>query len=553
MAIVTDVSGKGRRRLGLWLVAFVLVAAACGESNPTSSVPSAASAVAASSASPSAEPTPTPEATLSPYDDLWEDATADTIGATTGWTNKVEIADVNGDGLPDLLFANGGAYETSGPPEASQVFLNRGSGAPFEDATEATFGDFKGLTRVIKVRDLNADSIPDIILGTTFQTQSQLFLGTGDGAYELATNRLPQGKLSVGDLEIGDVDADGDLDIALADWSPGSPMESDGGRVQLWLNDGSGTFTDATAAAMPDLLIRFSWDLELLDIDNDWDLDLAISSKRSVTSFLFTNDGSGTFADATADHLPHFTNNYEFEPMDLDGDGYLELLTINDGANSGRGGREHVFRNDGSGSYVDATPDWWPNPDNPGEDDNVVSFLDVDSDGDADFIIGALTGPDRLMINDGSGHLSLQSGSFNVGNSEGTLGMAVADLNGDGRLDVVDAQGENPAATEERVYLATDRVALDTAGPVIRADMVAGDGGAVSVYARITDGISPYSPNQFERIELRWAEAAAPVQLEWYGEYLFRGISAAPGGAAGLEVCAVDRAGNETCVEPQAR
>src|SRR5687767_947818 len=43
---------------------------------------------------------------------LWEDATKTTIGASGGstWTNKVELADINGDGLVDVLFANGGNY-----------------------------------------------------------------------------------------------------------------------------------------------------------------------------------------------------------------------------------------------------------------------------------------------------------------------------------------------------------------------------------------------------------------------------------------------------------
>ena len=39
---------------------------------------------------------------------LWVDVTRDAIPATAYWTNKVEIADLNADGRPDLLFANGG-------------------------------------------------------------------------------------------------------------------------------------------------------------------------------------------------------------------------------------------------------------------------------------------------------------------------------------------------------------------------------------------------------------------------------------------------------------
>lgn len=52
---------------------------------------------------------------------LWEDATKTTIGTTKGetWTNKVEMADANADGLVDVLFANGGDYDYPGEPAFS--------------------------------------------------------------------------------------------------------------------------------------------------------------------------------------------------------------------------------------------------------------------------------------------------------------------------------------------------------------------------------------------------------------------------------------------------
>ena len=72
---------------------------------------------------------------------------------------------------------------------------------------------------------------------------------------------------------------------------------------------------------------------------------------------LFRNDGAGTFTDDPR-ALPQYTNNYEFEAMDLDGDGLLDLVTINDGdiaSDDQVSRREHVFRNDGKGRFLDAT------------------------------------------------------------------------------------------------------------------------------------------------------------------------------------------------------
>ena len=63
------------------------------------------------------------QASLKLPTDLWQDVTAETIGETAEWTNKVELADIDGDGRVDILFANGGDYDKPGTavPTRTQV------------------------------------------------------------------------------------------------------------------------------------------------------------------------------------------------------------------------------------------------------------------------------------------------------------------------------------------------------------------------------------------------------------------------------------------------
>ncbi|MEW6321209.1 MAG: VCBS repeat-containing protein [Acidobacteriota bacterium] len=493
-----------------------------------------------------------PPSVVPPSAPLWVDVTAGAIGRTGFWTNKVEIADLDGDGRPDLLFANGGDYSTPGAPEPNQVFLNTGS-FRFREATTEILGLAPDLARVIKARDLNADGQVDIIVGTTYQARSRLYLGRGQGRFdEVTATHLPAVPLSVGDVEIGDVDGDGDLDLVLADWGPGNNMSNEGGRTRLWLNDGAARFTDATAERMPDINVRFSWDLELVDVDNDADLDVLVSCKRCGGSYLFRNDGAGRFTDDPR-ALPQYTNNYELEAMDLDGDGFLDLVTLNDGEivrEVGSSRREHVFRNDGKGRFRDATETWWPPASNVGEDDNMVAFLDVDSDGDADFVVGSLSGPDRLLVNDGRGHLTVRLDVFGGEDTPGTLGLALADLDGDHRTDVVQGQGEHKTAIDERVF-AGRGLAPDTAPPSV--SMVGTrdlENGRRQVHARVHDRKSPSLPFEWRSVVVEWTLPSGPrtAPMTWYGEYLWRADWPADvPAAATFRVCATDAAGNRAC------
>ncbi|MEZ6036482.1 MAG: VCBS repeat-containing protein [Planctomycetota bacterium] len=478
--------------------------------------------------------------------DLWHDVTAETIGTTAEWTNKVELADVDGDGRVDVILANGGDYQAPGKPVPTRVFKNVADG-PWPEITQQVCGDFAGFVRVVKVRDVDQDGNVDIFVGATFQTQSRLYRGLGYGRFEDATQAwLPQLPLSVGDAEFGDVDLDGDLDLVLADWGPGSPMKNDGARPRWWRNDGD-RFTDVDDGSIPAIAVRFCWELELVDVDNDFDLDLLVSSKLSPGSFLLENDGRGKFTDVSAARLPQFTNNYEFEPMDVDGDGWLDLVTINDGKGPRRF-TEHLFCNDGQGGFVDATAQRWPDADNPVADDNMIAFLDYDSDGDADFLIASLDGVDRLLVNDGRGNFRAGGPVFDGERTRATLGMALADLDGDHRLDCVHAEGEVKDAEADRVFFGK-ALARDTASPFVGSPDVRAVRGGLAVRVRVHDRKSPCMPHDWQRVDLVIGEQSNPssprIPLRWYGEYLWYAVvPVAAGEDVTLSIEATDAAGN---------
>ena len=240
----------------------------------------------------------------------------------------VAVLDFDGDGFEDLFVADG---------VRSILYRNDGRGR-FTDVTVAAHlatADGRGIAATgVAAGDVDGDGFPDLFVTDAFGP-ARLFRNRGDGTFEEITER--SGISVAGNTRsaaFADVDGDGDLDLFVCvtgDYygqMPDPPFDANDGKPnRLYINDGHGRFTDATAAWGLAKTSRWSLSSLFADYDGDGRPDLLVTNDFGLKN-LYRNDGGKRFDDVTKKTGTE-VRAYGMSAAwaDFDGDGLLDLYT----------------------------------------------------------------------------------------------------------------------------------------------------------------------------------------------------------------------------------
>ena len=371
------------------------------------------------------------------------------LALTGGGVRSVAIADINGDGKPDLAVAYAGINKVA-------ILLNQ---TPV-GATTAVFTPSTGLTTgntpfAVALGDLNGDGKPDIAFVNDFDDTASVFLNTTtaggtpsfSNSQTLTTGNRPQS------VTITDINGDGRPDLAVV-----NHYDQTSG-VSVFLNTGSGGFSarqDFATGFFPDMVSTG-------DLNNDGKADLAVANFISGTVAVLLNTTTAASAIVAFSPTLQFTTGEQSVAVamgDFFGHGQLDLAVTNAFSNA-----VSVLRNTTApGDITPAFVTTYTLDMNPASEPRAVAFGDITGDGKPELIVGS---DDALsvFVNTPSPTLDFPASSFLGSNL--MRSVAKGDFNGDSKPDVAVA---NSGSNTVSVFLNTTPTGATTPNFAAKVD-----------------------------------------------------------------------------------
>ncbi|CAM5648018.1 hypothetical protein SAVIM338S_06447 [Streptomyces avidinii] len=327
--------------------------------------------------------------------------------------------------VPALVLAVAATVVMAGTPASATGTNTTGFG------TAVNLDDNGRGGSAVAIGDLDNDGTPDLVTAIRAEGLG-VFLGSGGGGFGAVTKYaapVTASSVFLGSAVIRDVNGDGHADVISQD--------ARGNVALVWLGDGSGALGAGAAVQLNPTpgcdstgdnpcVVRFPAAVAVADFDEDGKPDLATSNTNTNNVSVVLGNGDGTFGAATQFGLSGGSAPQGIAAADLDGDGHLDLVTSNASA-----GTLSVLPGDGNGGFAAASsiPAGVALP-------SKLKLADVNQDGDLDAVVVATGSPGRVavLLGDGAGGFaaaSVVSAGTNLSSA------SVSDLNGDGHVDLV--------------------------------------------------------------------------------------------------------------------
>jgi hypothetical protein len=327
---------------------------------------------------------------------------------------SVAIGDLNNDGIPDLAVANNGSITVS-------VLLGDGYGT-FGPKTDYAAS---GQPWYVAIGDLNADGNPDLVTANYTGGNVSIFLGDGTGAFGPRTNIATTG--TPFSVVIADFNGDGKPDLATANGGAN--------RVAVLLSTTNAFATTPTFSA-PTTFTTGSYPVGLAvgDINADGKLDLVVSNDDNGpngNSFsVLLGNGAGSFGAKTDFAVGLYPVGVAV--ADVNGDSKPDVVVANSGST-------YVSFFLSTTSQSATIPTFGPRTDlTTGSGQWSVQFADLNGDANLDLAVAKVNSTVSIFPGDGTGSFSART-DFSTGTNTAPHSLAIGDLNGDGKPDLVTA------------------------------------------------------------------------------------------------------------------
>ncbi len=271
----------------------------------------------------------------------------------------------------------------------------------------------------VAVGDLTADGHPDLLVANALSHDLTLLQGDGTGQFTKVGD-FPAGENPV-DVALGDFDEDGDLDAAVAN--------HDTHYVTLLLNDGAGGLRPAKNSPLSLDVRPHPHALRATDLDRDGHIDLLVDDRQGEGVVLLRGLGNAQF-DLPGTRISVGGDPYRGMAVgDLDGDGWADLVTPN------RGEIAVVLRQP-EGAFGDPRGIAAARP-------FAVEIADLNGDRVFDLVFATEPGAVRILLGEGGKRFRGDS-RFEWQMPEGAKGIAVGDFNADGFADAAITNFQSP-------------------------------------------------------------------------------------------------------------